>query len=381
MPFWRPEVKKSKLPASFASDYIKTVHLLSRKHKDDDAAEVKKILKLLDAMSQEAYLAGRGEVWIPQPSARTGYYPILEKLPYTLVRRAIRANTSSAERERSWDAIATTAEPFLPLFARRPGTLDEAQRKRFLEHILVALPFVKGRTPALLGKRVPGDLDIASTGVRTVVPVERLSPEDWKRGFTMRKFGLSQDVSASVRRMAAYKPTARVPKVAAPKLDVKQIIKRATDAKPKLEPEQRDNYIPVALIQQPLLSREEKLCYEDGVRDWFEKQKRRAARLWRRGATFIKRDVAPTAIRGATVGVAELAHTEIGLTPKRVDLIPVRRIGFKPTLQQYPSRVLRQIQDELRQGLVAESDLDIRKALARSLGDIAAELQIRGLLV
>jgi len=60
-----------KLPPSFASDYIKALRLLSRKHKIDDAEKVKGALRLLKSMSDESFYAGRGEVWIPSPSSNS----------------------------------------------------------------------------------------------------------------------------------------------------------------------------------------------------------------------------------------------------------------------------------------------------------------------
>lgn len=186
----------NKLPPYFASDYIKALRSLSRKHKDDDAGEVKKALHLLDNMSQESYIAKRGELWIPVPDARTGYYPIMEKIPYAMVRRATRKNTSGAERARSWGVVASSVEPFVPLFARRPGSLDEAQRRRLLSHVMVSLPLVKGRYPALLGKRVPGAEGSDIVKSRSLIPMypgqrtQVMAPEDWEKGFTMRKFSL-----------------------------------------------------------------------------------------------------------------------------------------------------------------------------------------------
>lgn len=361
-----------KLSPGFASDYIRTVRLLGRKHRSENAAEIKQILRVLNNMSQESFFAGRGEVWIPEPSARSGYYPMVEKIPYTLVRRAIRSNTSSAERIRTWNTIAATAEPFLPLFASPPGGLNRAQRKRFLSHLLISLPIVKGRTPALLGKMTPGELDVGDIGTRSIIPIHRMSPEDWERGFTMKKFSLSADLTKAVDRMAKKKPVAQVPSLHPPKIDLKEVLKRATDTKVKLEPEPTQNAY--------ILTAADRMCYENGFRDWLRSTKRKTGRIWRKTTQWVKREAVPLVARNVTLGLTGLAHTELGLRPTTVDMLPVPRVGLNQKLQMFPSSQLRAIVEGLQQDLVSESDKAIKKGLERGIGEIATELKVRGVL-
>ncbi|KKL66334.1 hypothetical protein LCGC14_2146000, partial [marine sediment metagenome] len=281
---------KHKLPPNFAADYIKAVGSLSRKHKKDDESNIKRSLRLLDNLSQESWLAGRGEVWVPQPAKLSGYYPIIENVPYTTVRRATRKNTGKAERRKAWNAIASSTEPFLPLFAREPGPLDRAQKRRFLAHAMVSLPTVKGRSPAFLGKRVPGQLDPVS---RSIIPIQQMSPEDWDKGFTMKKFSFTEDISKAARRMSNYKPRVVAPNVHAPKADLKEMLRRATDTKVRLEPEnQSDSQY---MLQQMVVTSQtyglsdiERQCYEDGFRDWLKKAKRKVRQIWKRSARILK---------------------------------------------------------------------------------------------
>jgi len=231
----------TKLEPEFASDYIKALRILSRKHQKDDAVEVKQALRLLRIMSRQSLMAHRGELWIPTPDKRTGYYPIIEKIPYDTVRTMLRKNAGETLREKSRERVAASTEPFHPLFARRPGTLNEAQRKRFLEHASVALPFTKGRTPAFLGQRVPGAGPMRSRSIISSRPGElALSPEEWERGFTLKKFGLSEDLSKAIKRRMTAKPKLRIPSSKPPKMDIKKTLANALDTRVKLEPE--NNY-------------------------------------------------------------------------------------------------------------------------------------------
>jgi len=362
-----------KLPPGFASDYIRTVRLLSRRHASDDAGEVKRILRVLNNMSQEAFLARRGAVWIPQPSVRTGYYPVIEKVPFTLVRRAVRANTGPAERERTWNAIKASTEPFLPLFASKPGSLNRAQRKRFLAHLMISLPIVKGRTPALLGKMTPGDLDVGDIGTRSIIPIHRMSPEEWERGFTMKKFSLSADLTKAVDRMAKRKPSARCPQLHPPKIDMKEVLRRATDTKVKLEPEPSQNTYALAFA--------DRMCYEDGFREWLRRAQLKTKRAWRKTTGWMKREVVPAVARNVTLGLAGLAHTELGISPTTVDMKPVQRIGLNQKLQPFASDSLRSIVEGLQQDLVSEMDPAIKKGIERGIGEIATELRVRAALL
>lgn len=536
-----------KLPPEFASDYIKALRVLSRKHRDDDADEVTRAHRLLKVMSREALVTKRGELWIPSPDRRTGYYPIIEKVPYTAVRTMLRKNTSEKTRDRARGVVAASAEPFVPLFSRRPGTLNEAQRRSFLAHIMVALPWQKGRHPAFLGKRVPGELSAAETGTRSVIPIHRLAPEDWEKGFTMRKFalddttskrrkwlrtlaiaggavgglhlagratklgrftrrvqklakvprkgsipipppirggaaanirsrfvpillppGISPKVGISMRRAVAHevahgtklggmdkrerlrvmlralglalqgktaasdtlsatlapkslqqivhgpffksqrrqlekqmkrtglwkemgkagynlsedlaktlekratrKPRVTCPTPHPPQTNAKETLKRATELKVALEPEQ-SNYV---------LSVVDRMCYEDGFRTRMAELKQQAKRKAKRAWRWIRGEALPAVVRGATLGVAELAETELGMGPTTIDLQPVRRISLKPQYQPYPSSQLRSVVASLQERLVQESDPVLRKGLEKSVSELATELAVRSALL
>lgn len=475
-----------KLDPSFASNYISTLRVLSRKHKEDDVDAIGGALRVLRSMSSELFLAGRGELWIPQPHKLTGRYPIMEKIPYTLVRRAIRKNTSEAERARAWGVVASSAEPFVPLFARRPGSLTEAQRRRLLSHVLVSVPFVKGRHPALLGKKVPGQLGISDVGTRSIIPIKRMAPEDWEKGFTMKKFSMSEDLAKSIQRTRTAIPRVPNPKPRPSKVDLKDTLKKAVDLKVKLEPERREYagrwstlkktlrtrrarrlvqeetflawareklgreaapemlkvaklmrrrpFVQVGAVvgastvagllghkrrkkelvgkKKPLgvpghllramtlgppyyigrgvaegqaakvqrqynLSETDMLCYEDGVREWLRRTGRRTQRVWLRTKRWVKREVLPTVARDVTLGVASLAHTELGLRPTTVDLLPVQSIGLKRELQPHTSMALRRVVGNLQERLVSEVDPVLRKGLEKGIADIATELMIR----
>lgn len=369
--WWPLRVKQRKLPPSFTSDYIKVLRVLSRKHREDDAVEVQKALGVLRHMSLESERAGRGELWIPEPGKRTGHYPKLEDIPYATVRTMLRKNTSSAVRQKAREIIAASAQPFIPLSASPPGTLNAAQQRALLSHILVSVPLVKGRHPVLLGKTVPGGLEMAATESRSIIPIHRMSPEDWKRGFTMRKFSLSEDLTQAIKRRLVAKPRLVNPKLQAPKASIQNVLKRATDTKVKLEPER--SYILTAFDRQ---------CYENGfrerVRELKEAAKRRVKRSWR---WLAREGYIPALLRGATLGVAELVHTEVGMGPTTVDQVPVRRVGLSKQLEGLPSQSLRQVVKEMETELVREANPIMRKGLEKSLSNIVAELAVRKALV
>lgn len=366
------------LAEGFAADYIRLLRTLSKRHRIDDADEVKHILKALRRMSYESELAGRGELWMPEPDKRSGYFPIIEKVPYHAVRTMLRKNTSEEVREKARGIVAASTEPFLPLFARRPGTLDEAQRRSLLSHIMVSFPLVKGRYPALLGKKVPGDLDVMETGSRSVVPLHRMSPEEWtQRGFTMRKFSLSDDLAKSLRRRAQQKPRLIVPKMHPPKVRPKEMLKRAMEVKVHLEPENYKQQV----IQRYGLTEAEYLCYEDGFGARLDELKLRAKQAKRLALRWVRNKLLPELARGAALGVTGLVQTEVGLGPTTVGHTPVSIMGLAGQFQPFSNMRLREIEKALQARLVAEPDLVIRKGLEKGLGQVVSELTSRRALV
>ncbi len=162
------------LPSDFSRDYVIALKALSRKHKSDP--ETVKAVKLLKRMSLEASLAGRGEVWIPHPGSTTGHYPVIENLPFSKIRTAVRKNT--LKRKRAWAGVAASTRPFFP----QHGAVGQLE-KSLLPAMIVSLPFKKGRSPALLGKRVPGELQMAKSG-SSIIPIRSISPDEWtQQGF------------------------------------------------------------------------------------------------------------------------------------------------------------------------------------------------------
>jgi len=123
------------------------------------------------------------------------------------------------------------------------------------------------------------------------------------------------------------------------------------------------------------------LCYEDGVGEWLKRARLRTGHVWKKGIGWVRREVVPTALRGATVGVAELAQTEIGMGPTTVDLVPIQRIGLKRTLQPFASSQLRGVVKDLQKHLVTEADPVLRRGLERGIADITTELAVRRALV
>ena len=169
------------LPSDFSRDYVIALKALSRKHKSDP--ETVKAVKLLKRMSLEASLAGRGEVWIPHPGSTTGHYPVIENLPFSKIRTAIRKNT--LKRKRAWAGVAASTRPFFP----QHGAVGQLE-KSLLPAMIVSLPFKKGRSPALLGKRVPGELQMAKSG-SSIIPIRSISPDEWtQQGFQPLTFAL-----------------------------------------------------------------------------------------------------------------------------------------------------------------------------------------------
>jgi len=121
----------------------------------------------------------------------------------------------------------------------------------------------------------------------------------------------------------------------------------------------------------------DRLCYENGFKDWLERAKRKTKRTWKRTVRWVKGEALPAVARDVTLGVASLAHTELGLSPTTIDLVPVQRVGLKRDLQPYPSGQLRGVVEDLQAQLVAEVDPVLRKGMEKAVSDLATELMIR----
>lgn len=345
--------KPKGLHQGFASSYIKTVKTLSRKHKLDDADEVKRSLRVLESLSTESLVAGRGEVWIPEPDEK-GFYPIIEKVPYPMVKRAIRKNTSEGLRRRAWGAVERSTEQFRPLFSRRPGTLTEAQRRSLLSHAVVSLPLAKGRYPALLGKRVPGELSMVESGSRSVIPIKSMAPEDWARGFTPRKFNLGEEITRRMK-VKLKDPVVPNPNAASAARNLKDLVKMKP-LKVTLEPDNVNS------------QDYELLCYENGFRA-------RLKRGWRRMKRHLLGETLPVAARGATMGTLGLIQQEVGLlVPTTVDMVPITRVGLKKDYLPFTNLQLTQMARGLVRRARIETNPITREALGKKVADLAVEI-------
>lgn len=299
-----------KLPPDFARDYIIALGVLSRKHKDDNVAVVKQTTNLLKRMSKEAFLAGRGEIWIPSPDRLTGHYPVMEDIPYAKVRTALRKNT--LKRRRAWDAVASSVRPFHPL----RSTVSHVE-KSLLPAVLTAVPFVKGRYPALLGKIVPGELEMlqagAQTGTKSLIPIKRISPGEWSRGFQPLKFELDVELAEVYSRGFQY-----------------------------------------------------------GLRAAW-RRKRIGAFLKKHGSTAVT-----SALAAVVGGGLQRLHTEVGLPPTTVDLQPLQRTSLGKEFRPYPSTDLRGFRASLTRQLLKEMEGPTREAIEKQIGKINVELVQRG---
>ncbi len=187
-------MKDKSLPTDFSRDYVIALKALSRRHKD--APESLKAVKLLKRMSREAFLAGRGEVWIPNPGSTTGHYPVIENLPFSKVRTALRKNT--LRREKAWASVATATRPFYP----QHSAVSQMERS-LLPAIITSIPFVRGRSPALLGKRVPGELQMTRQS-GSIIPIKSMSAAEWTQGgFQPLKFRRNYAIHPALPLMAA----------------------------------------------------------------------------------------------------------------------------------------------------------------------------------
>ena len=146
-------------------------------------------MKFLRKIGAEIFSKGRGEIFLPEPDS-LGYFPAYLNIPYEAVKKAIRANTSQAERDRAWEVVKASAQKMVPGF--RKGDLTQEQKDHLLQALAIASPLERGRRPRFLGEKVPGQLTSFPGPTRSIIPIGSLSPEEWQRGFTMRKFALSK---------------------------------------------------------------------------------------------------------------------------------------------------------------------------------------------
>ncbi len=299
--FW----KSRPLPEDFTRDYVIAIRALSRKHKDDP--ETLKALKLLKRMSKEAFLAGRGEVWMPRPGSTTGHYPVIENVPFDKVKRAIRKNTK--RRQKAWGAVAASTRPFFPL----RSTIGQVE-KSLLPAAVVSLPFVRGRTPALLGKRVPGELKMTKSG-SSIIPIRSMSPAEWTQGgYQPLKFARL----LGVRRRASLPP--------------------------------------------------ETLAYEQG----FQYGLRSLLRRHKVGEK-LRKGALPAALGGIVMAGLQRIQTEWGMPPTTVDLRPILRTSLKSEYAPFANVQLRSFREALKEKLATADDATTNEIL-KQIGKINVEM-------
>ncbi len=402
------KAREKALPTDFARDYVIAVRALSKKHKTDP--ETIKAVKLLKRMSREASLAGRGEVWMPRPGSTTGHYPVIGELPFSKIRTALRKNT--LKRQRAWDAVAAATRPFYP----QHSAVSRIERS-LLPAAMIALPFVRGRTPALLGKRVPGELQMTRSG-SSIIPIRGISPDEWEQhGFQPLTFETVLTRVAAKRRriprlslkgkvlaafvakrlavgglaagtVASWGHTRKMQERVGLKkpLSTGGHALRATFLGPgyhtgrgaaenKKRPSRkwvrkaaRQGKLLEAKGYELLLEPVEELVYEKG----FQYGLRAFLRRHHVGAR-LKRGALPAALGGLVLEGLRRAHTEFGIPPTTVDLIPVLRTSLKGEFAQFTNMQLAGFRTALS-NKIAEADPETVNEIKKQIGKINVEI-------
>jgi hypothetical protein len=353
----------------FPHEYTQLLRSLSRKHKDDDADEVKRSLHTLHALSRESRVHGRGDIWIPEPDARTGYYPILEDIPHRHVRTAIRGNTSDEMRRRAWGKVAESSKRFQPLFASEPGGLDPAQKRSFLAHAMVAFPYVKGRTPALLGNKVPGELDMMKVGMSKS---DQMNPEDWG-GMQVRRYALRRLQYASQLAMGTKIEMEHTNNPRVAQQIAKDHLAEFDDYYTRLKKMEAE-------AKREKSVKEYTLFYEMGEQTWATRKKESARDAWRWLKGHLLGSILPAAVEGATHGGLSFIHQTTGAFPgTEVNLRPLTTHSFKKDFSNLSDWDLRNLQSRLAANQAVTSlPPHVSEALNKRMGDIHAELVSRG---
>jgi hypothetical protein len=338
------------LPPSFAGSYVSALRALSKKEAGSEEAQ--RALGMLKSLNRELFVRKRGELWIPEPN-KIGRYPIMDNPPYQSIRTAIRDNTSQAVRDQAWKAVAKAAEPFIPgASPQGNSTMDLIQKRHLLAAAVVGLPVTKGRTPALLGKVVPGELKMGSSLSRSIFPVSSLSPEDQARGFTSMKFASNQLFPQKGKSMGVQYYGGFSSRHASGWGAGK--IRNAIKGKPEK-------------IIQHHLTPEESICYEEGFRD-----------SWRRFKEIVLGQALPITLRHGSAGALGALHQEFGSLPStEIDSIPLTLKSFKSEFSGYPNATLNQLRHGLRRSLSQTPDPISRRALEKRIGELEVELMSR----
>jgi len=423
----RPKSREQETLREWPTRYLAALRALGRKHKIDDEGVVTGILNYLKTLQRELSRNYRGEMWIPEPDPHTGYYPMLNRMPYEIVKRAIRKNTGPEERLRAWAAIKAGAQPFLALRPKPtfPG-MNERQAESLMEALAVSVPLTKGRYPSLLGKVVPGQIELGSGGGRSIIPIRRLSPEDWQRGFTMRKFSLKTGTTLATLRKQMYaseeeyrnaldalkkrlKPPGRLLHSIRKGIRVagkhKRLIgagliaassgagyiagRKRSKRRVKLGsfegqvlrhvPGFQSGYITgkVEELERKLnrqrhsFASEEMVAYTAGFRYGLRDR-------WQNIKSRIWQGARPEMMRGAVLGGLGAISQEFDvLPPMTVDNIAVRRHGFKSAYAPYSNIQLSELAEKLQTRASLESDPAVQKGLYREVANLLIEVEAR----
>jgi hypothetical protein len=199
--------------SGWITSYLDTLRELSGKEAKDPAAI--KAVAFLKKLAEEAYIKGRGDVWIPEPTL--GRYPGLRDIPFSEVKTAIRKGANKATRERAWEAAKQRLVPVNRLQPQESS--EEAKLQRILEtkipgefhtslELIEALGLDPGDPlyqsilytfPPAIGKKSPmqlereGELDLSRPS-GSVFPVSLVYPDlGVGEGLTMRRFALVKE--------------------------------------------------------------------------------------------------------------------------------------------------------------------------------------------
>lgn len=371
---------------------------------------------------------GRGTPWYPSPNEVVD----LTNFPGDHVRTAVRANTSPKKREKIWRQIARRA--YLPIHGIGESVrnaiindLDNHQRKRFMEAAAVALPIAKGREPAFLGQRVPGEMNMGPAGTSTIIGQNQMNPGDYLSSSPMKfSIGTSFPKAAKfvTKEAKALRKLINVAKenklvlmgaggiatvAADPMTSTPGFylgFRRGASGK-SLTGRQRlvDRFIPGYLD-----------AYDTGKDSRPKYGKNKATRAWRGyshprthayassseltqayslgiqyGLADFFRNVknkfrdefVPVVIRGAYVGGLGRIHQDVGLPPTTVDGIPLTRRAVNKAFAPFTTTNLAQAQQRLlneQKHAVRNNDTDRVKAIQKALENVNQEIVLRGAL-
>jgi len=191
--------------------YTSALRKVSGRNVADNEEERRQWKRLFDRLEDEAVAARRGPIYKPTWSPIHFTYPTFDSIPTSAIRTAIRANTSMDVRRRAWKQVEAAARD-IRMIPARSNNLTEHQKRSLLEAAAIALPIAEGRTPAYLGKMVPGQLDLGNRPSRSIAGLRQLGPDEWaNRGFTLRQFQAPSEAALQYARQTSRRICAPMP--------------------------------------------------------------------------------------------------------------------------------------------------------------------------